>query len=321
MFTVFSALCAALEQRKPAREDPMKLNVNVDLSVDISITKECTSCHEVKPLEAFSKQAKGKFGRRTKCRVCASAYDKMKKAEHRAVNEVLSFAEICARTPEKKCYECKRILPSVDFGRFDSRKDGLQPKCRSCFSAYDKMRRAENKAANELVSIKELRERTSEKKCGRCKKILPSVNFYRENIQTDGLDNRCRSCRDEHSSQYRKDNPDKVRGYAAKRRALKLGLFKEDISYEELVARDGEECGYCHVTGIALEIEHIWPLNMEGWHVPNNLTLACKPCNSSKGATHPAIYVAREGHSPNQAILNALELEHELTRTTLKEDA
>ena len=87
---VFSAPCVVLQQRKPVREDPMKLNVNVDLSVDVNITKECTECHEVKPLEAFGKQAKGKFGRTAKCRVCVSAYNKMRRVGYKASIELLS---------------------------------------------------------------------------------------------------------------------------------------------------------------------------------------------------------------------------------------
>lgn len=237
----------------------MRLNVNVAFSVDVNITKECTECHEVKPLEAFSKKPAGKFGRDSKCKVCKNAYNKMKSAEYKAANELLSMIELWERTPEKKCCRCKKILSSVEFYRNDSRKDGLTTKCRSC--------------------------------CG------------------------------DDSSQYTKDNPEWNRCRNARYRAKKKGLFLEDFTYEQIVERDGAEaCAYCHTTEGPFDVDHIFPLNLEGWHMPDNLVLACVNHNRSKQATHPAIYIKREGHSPNATVLRALTREHELTRTPIKEE-
>ena len=39
-------------------------------------SKECTSCFKVKQIDQFGKQARGLFGRRSKCKSCISEYNK-----------------------------------------------------------------------------------------------------------------------------------------------------------------------------------------------------------------------------------------------------
>ena len=43
---------------------------------------------------------------------------------------------------EKKCSECGRMLPTSEFNKNRNNKDGLQDRCRDCFSAYNKKRYA-----------------------------------------------------------------------------------------------------------------------------------------------------------------------------------
>ena len=236
----------------------MRLSIHADL--EINLTKKCSTCHEEKPLNEFSKDTKGKFGRRSKCKICDSAYNKTKAAEHKAANEMLSIYELYERTPEKKCCTCKDVLPSTEFDRNSAQKDGLQGRCRSCDSEY--------------------------------------------------------------GSQYKRDNPEKSRGWNARYRAKKRGLFLKDFTYSQIVERDGAEaCAYCHTTEGPFDVDHVFPLNLDGWHTPDNLVLSCASHNRSKGAVHPAIYVAREGFTPNQAVLRALAVEHELIRPPIKEVA
>lgn len=249
---------AALHTEAPDMRTPMRLSIHADL--EINLTKKCSTCHEEKPLNEFSKSATEKFGRRSKCKVCTNAYKKMKAAEYIAANELLNMIEIWERTPEKKCCMCKEVLPSTEFGRSNGEKSGLNDRCRSCVSEY--------------------------------------------------------------VSQYRKDNPEKARGWSAKRRAKKLDLFLDDFSYDEIIKRDGAEaCAYCHTTEGPFDVDHVFPLNLDGWHTPDNLVLACASHNRSKGAVHPALYIAREGFTPNRAVLRALAMERELICLSIKEDA
>ena len=48
--------------------------------------------------------------------------------------------------------------------------------------------------------------------------------------------------------------------------------------------RDGEVCAYCGSEDGPFHIDHIVPVASGGQNDPDNLTVACKPCNLSKGA-------------------------------------
>lgn len=52
----------------------------------------------------------------------------------------------------------------------------------------------------------------------------------------------------------------------------------------EVSARDGDVCSYCGSDTGPFEIDHIYPYSRGGTHSPENLTVACRSCNRSKGA-------------------------------------
>lgn len=80
---------------------------------------------------------------------------------------------------------------------------------------------------------------------------------------------------------------DVFRVMAAKRRALKKGaviirgVTKEDLEY--LREMQSGLCAYCSEAE-PLTLDHVVPLSKGGQHESYNCVLACKPCNSSKGA-------------------------------------
>jgi hypothetical protein len=49
-----------------------------------------------------------------------------------------------------------------------------------------------------------------------------------------------------------------------------------------VMERDGAACVYCGVNSGPMEIDHILPWSRGGEHSPENLTVACRPCNRSK---------------------------------------
>lgn len=51
-----------------------------------------------------------------------------------------------------------------------------------------------------------------------------------------------------------------------------------------VLERDGEICAYCATTDGPFEIDHIVPVALGGGNGIANLTVACLPCNRSKGA-------------------------------------
>lgn len=56
--------------------------------------------------------------------------------------------------------------------------------------------------------------------------------------------------------------------------ALRLFVFE----------RDGAACRYCGETDAPFEIDHILPVSRGGSNDPDNLALACFPCNRAKGS-------------------------------------
>jgi 5-methylcytosine-specific restriction endonuclease McrA len=58
----------------------------------------------------------------------------------------------------------------------------------------------------------------------------------------------------------------------------------------KVLIRDRYRCQYCGVRGTPtdLSIDHILPRSRGGRTVPENLCVACKPCNSRKGDRTPA---------------------------------
>lgn len=67
-----------------------------------------------------------------------------------------------------------------------------------------------------------------------------------------------------------------------------LGYGREPIPNairKAVFERDGEVCAYCGDQTGPFELDHITPVALGGGNEPSNLTVACKPCNSSKSAT------------------------------------
>lgn len=48
--------------------------------------------------------------------------------------------------------------------------------------------------------------------------------------------------------------------------------------------RDGYRCRYCGTYEASFEVDHMLPWSRGGTHALENLTIACAPCNRSKGA-------------------------------------
>jgi 5-methylcytosine-specific restriction endonuclease McrA len=102
--------------------------------------------------------------------------------------------------------------------------------------------------------------------------------------------------------QWREDNPEKHLASKSRRRALELhaegAWYGSDIG--EMRIRQGNRCYWCCVSlkGIPTEVDHIVPLSPRsgsagGSNWPDNLCLACRPCNRLKNRMMPLDFVLR----------------------------
>lgn len=68
----------------------------------------------------------------------------------------------------------------------------------------------------------------------------------------------------------------------------RIRALRDGNSYRRFRAlvldRDGEKCAYCGASDVSLQLDHVIPQSRGGSDHPENLTPACKPCNTSKGA-------------------------------------
>lgn len=90
----------------------------------------------------------------------------------------------------------------------------------------------------------------------------------------------------EQSRQWAKANPDKRREKWHRYRARKLNATIEQIDEMAIYECYNYVCIYCGGTerdGRRMTLDHIIALNNGGSHCEDNLVIACKGCNSSKG--------------------------------------
>ena len=138
------------------------------------------------------------------------------------------------------------------------------------------------------------------KKCSICWDPKPATTEYfpRRATSKDGLDRRCKVCRasdrEDNKERYaatqkvwKQTHPEKVSAQNHNRKARKLGapgIFTDDDIRTMFFEQDGL-CYYCAKSFdvVQMTVDHKHPLDLGGANWPENLCLACGPCNYSKG--------------------------------------
>lgn len=72
---------------------------------------------------------------------------------------------------------------------------------------------------------------------------------------------------------------------------------------ENLYARQNGECAACSATD-SLNVDHYMPIKLGGSSDPSNLQLLCYPCNRSKWAKHPDIWLAELSETVRLRVLS-----------------
>lgn len=99
------------------------------------MSKTCSRCGEVKPLDEFNKDRTARDGRRTCCKPCYSAYGRERRNANRERLRSVDDSNVA-----KKCRDCGAHKPAADFHRSPSALDGRQSQCKLCTRARHLMR-------------------------------------------------------------------------------------------------------------------------------------------------------------------------------------
>lgn len=87
--------------------------------------------------------------------------------------------------------------------------------------------------------------------------------------------------------------------YGLLRSTLELGSFLKD---EKLKLALAGSCHYCGEDS-TLSLDHLIPQFRKGEHSANNLVVACRSCNSSKGSLDLVEWMAKKGKFPPLGVL------------------
>lgn len=91
-------------------------------------------------------------------------------------------------------------------------------------------------------------------------------------------------------SEWRKNNPEKIRAESNKRRATIKSAEGTHTAADiaEILKRQNHQCPYCAADlNLGYHADHIMPLALGGSNWPENIQATCPPCNLSKGSKHP----------------------------------
>ncbi len=227
-------------------------------------TKRCKHCHEVKSISEFSPASGGYF--HVECKTCTNAE---KKAEYDANPEkyrerVRTYAH---KYPERVQARYQRW--------HEAHKEQRIEYYRQHHKSHRDKRNAQAKAYRTLHHEQYL-------------------NHYRQHHKRH-REERNALCRvwhannQEHERLYRKAHPHEFARYYSDRRARRRNApIIEKIDRKAVIERDNWTCYLCLqiCTSQNVTLDHVVPLLRGGTHTVDNLRVACRSCNSSKGAKH-----------------------------------
>ena len=177
----------------------------------------------------------------------------------------------------KECSKCGQWKPLKEFQKNRSHRDGLAYHCREC----EAERWQKTYRGNHEAILKRGRKRYKENPQ---KTLERSRSHYWENKE---------EVQARHHDWY-VGNKGKVYEAKLRRRARLADVTIEPVDMETIYERDGYRCVYCGSLE-RLSIDHIIPLDSRGPHCEENLVVACRRCNGSKGTKSLIAWMADGG--------------------------
>lgn len=208
----------------------------------------------------------------------------------------------------KCCISCNQHKLLSKFSKDKSRSDGYMPRCKSCDSKKNKAYHRKNKESVNKKHRKYYQE-NKESECKRGKRFRDenpeyekkrSNAYYLNNRECElkrskEYYNENKDARTKSIKQWRKNNPERVRAIARKRRARKLALNESYTNIDEQYTLElfKYTCAHCGSTK-NLTIDHHYPL-IKGYPLTKkNAVVLCNICNSSKGTKLPEEFYTKE---------------------------
>jgi len=197
---------------------------------------------------------------------------------------------------EKQCSKCGETKSTCEFGKNRKHKDGLRSQCKTCTAEANKIYRdshleqiAFNKKRYNDAHRKQIAAHGRRYYETHRKQIAAyAKRWYEENRERDAENSK--RYRESHREEKREcerrryaENPEVSAAKARTRRARIAGAAVEDLDIQEVFDYWGPMCAYCGSTD-DLTLDHIVPLSQGGSHSFDNLCVACRSCNASKGA-------------------------------------
>ena len=192
---------------------------------------------------------------------------------------------------EKRCSKCGETKPASEFHKHCRSKDGLRWQCKVCTAAANKQWREVNVEQN--AAICKRWAQTNPEKCAAAQKryrhahpgLVAAYNkqYRRENPEKCTASQRqWRMANPDYNKRWSEENLEKRAATQQRRRACRVDATIENFDIMEVWRRDGNVCSYCGSTE-DLTIDHIVPIAGGGAHSLDNLCIACRSCNCSKG--------------------------------------
>jgi hypothetical protein len=183
---------------------------------------QCNRCGRTLPISKFTKTKERKNGYLHRCIDCTKAEEKRIFSNWEHQREQGKFEISLHEKTEKICRSCKRTLPLSEFYQRQASKDGRNHYCRDCLEKKVKERRRRLIEQGFPASLI-----PDEKQCSYCTRLLPQEMFSRDATQPDGLDTRCKDCRNTYRREYDARPEIKARMYAYKHRPEAMEKARE----------------------------------------------------------------------------------------------
>jgi len=175
----------------------------------------------------------------------------------------------------KCCSRCKINKPLDCFSKLGSAKDGLQSKCKQCFSEYNKKRYEEK--GEEIRAKVNARAKALGKDLYEKFQRPYAQEYYKKNREKMLAASAARD----------KANPEARKGRKARHRARTLiSMSKLDRKKSTLHRKriKNDPCFYCKGFTSTMHDDHYFPLARGGTDHWFNIVRACSTCNQKKNS-------------------------------------